>query len=175
MCEGSRMHLLTTGMVAVAYEQVYAALMRTNILKDVERAYLRELPAGAKTNMTITALHAKGLYAVDWKDERAEVWDVWRQSDTNSFRGGFIITGERFFGSFETVMTIFVQRAPGGQARFQVDVLVYPHNGLVRFLFNNVFSVEDYFRDVLIEMSDEIKRLCTNLCRAQAAAMDGRP
>lgn len=170
MCEGSRMHLVVTGVVTVAYEQVYAALMRTNILQDVARAYLRELPAGAKTNLTITPRREQGRYIVVWKDERAEVVDVWRWTGTNSFLGGFVIKGKRFFGPFETVMTILVQRTPGGQACFQADVLIYPHNGLIRFLFNNVFSVEDYFRDVLIEMSDEIKRICINLCKAPAAA-----
>ncbi|MEI6211923.1 MAG: hypothetical protein WCR06_09910 [bacterium] len=172
MREGSRMHLVATGGVAVAFERVQAVLMHTNILKDVEASYLRELPAGAQTNLMITVQRAKGHYTVDWKDEQAEVRDVWRQTDTNNFlEGGYVVTGERFFGSFETVMTIRVQRTPEGQACFRADVLIYPHNGLVRFLFNNLFSVEDYFRDVLVEMSEEIKRVCINLCKAQAAAL----
>ncbi|MEI8243549.1 MAG: hypothetical protein WCI17_09810 [bacterium] len=177
MRKGSQMHLVATGEVAVAYERVYAVLMRSNILEDVEAAYLRELPAGADTNLMITPVGTNGLYYFDWKDERAEVRDVWRRTDTNSFfEGGYVMTGERYFGSFESVMNLRVQRTGTGQASFRADVFVYPHNGLIRFIFNNLLSVEDYFRDTLIEMSDEIKRICTSLCQTNGApAAAGAP
>ena len=170
MCEGSKMHLVATGVVAVAFERTYLVLMDTNVLERVEAAYCRELPAGAKTNLMVTPLDTNGHYTVNWKDEQADVRDVWRGTDTNSyFEGGYVITGKRFFGSFETVMAVRVERTETGQARFRADVLVYPHNGLIRFLFSNVLSVEDYFRATMIEMSAEIKRVCTSLCQSNNA------
>lgn len=159
------MHLVSTGGVAVAYEHVYATLMRTNILENVQAVYLRDLPVGTRTNLVITPAGTGGCYHVEWQGERAEVHDVRRATDTNTyFEGGYIITGKRGFGSFETVMNIRVQRTGVGQASFRVDALVYPHNGFIRFLFRNLLSVDDYFRDTMINMSAQFKRICTNLC-----------
>jgi hypothetical protein len=166
MCQGSRLRLVATGEVAVAYERAFEKLMHTNILMDVQAVYHSELKPGEKTNLVITALGRSGHYYVDWKDERADVEDVWRATDTNSFfEGGFVITGERYFGDFETVLNVRVQRLAGGNAGFCADVQIYPHNGLIRFIFNNLLSVEDYFRDTMVEMSAEIRRVCTALCR----------
>ena len=165
MCGGSKIHLVATGTVAVAYERAYVELMRTNVLENVQAAYLRELPPGAKTNLVIMPLETRGHYLFYWNNEHAAVQDVWRSTDTNSFfEGGYIVTGTRFFGAFETVMNIHVQRTDAGQAGFRADVLVYPHNGLIRFIFNNVLSVESYFRKTMADMSVQITRICTNLC-----------
>ena len=91
--------------------------------------------------------------------------DVWRATEADqSFDGGFVITGARFFGSFETVMNVHLQRTESGQASFRADVLIYPHNGLIRFIFNNLLSVEGYFRKTMVDMSAEMKRICTSLC-----------
>ena len=167
MCQGSKMHLMATGTVAVVYERVYTVLMATNILEVVAKAYQRELPANAKTNLVVIPVDANGRYTVDWKDERADVHDLVRRTDTNNFfEGGFIITGVRYFGAFESVMTLHVQRTPAGQADFRADVLIYPHNGLIRFVFNNLISVESYFRVTMNEMSAEITRVCTSLCQS---------
>lgn len=167
MCKGTRMHLVATGGVAVAYERVYAVLMSSNILEQVEAAYLRELPAGTKADLVVIPAGFRGRYRVDWKDEWADVSDVWRKTDTNSFfEGGYVVTGVRYFGAFETVMNIRVQRTPSGQADFRADVLVYPHNGLIRFVFKNLISVESYFRVTMNEMSAEIRRVCTTLCQS---------
>ena len=178
MCKGSTMHLVATGCVAVAYERTYAVLMRKSILEDVQAAYLRKLPAGAKTHLVITPIGRNGRYRVDWQDEPADVRDVWRATDTNRFfEGGYIITGTRYFGAFETVMNIRVQRTDTGQAGFRADVIVYPHNGLIRFVFKNLLSVESYFRKTMDEMSAQIKRVCTDLCQPDAvpaAAPDTR-
>jgi len=167
MCRGSKMHLVATGNVAVAYERAYVVLMGSNILERVAASYRRELAAGAKTNLMVIPLGTNGHYTVVWKGEPADVRDLWRKTDTNSFfEGGYVITGKRFFGAFETVMNIRVQRTETGQANFRADVLIYPHNGLIRFVFNNLLSVEDYFRDTMVEMSAEIERICTKLCQA---------
>ena len=167
MSKGHPLHLVATGEVAVAYERVYTALMRTNVLLDVASTYLHDLPAGAKTNLLITPLPTPGHYTVSWNGERADVFDLWRQTDTNTyFEGGFIITGKRYFGAFESVLNLRLRRTESGQAGFRADVLVYPHNGLIRFIFNNLLSVEDYFRRTVNEMGAEIRRLCTSLCRA---------
>ena len=166
MCSGSKLHLVATGEVAAAYERAYVVLMHTNVLLDVAANYLRELPAGQKTNLVVTPVAgSNGQYVVEWTGERADVWDVWRQTDTNSFfEGGFISTGERFFGTFETVMTIHVDRTEQGRAAFRADVLVYPHNGLIRFIFSNLISVESYFRKTVDDMGAEMTRICTSLC-----------
>lgn len=167
MCRGSKMHLVATGSVAVAYERAYVVLMGSNILERVEASYRRELAAGAKTNLVVIPLGTNGHYTVVWKDDPADVRDLWRKTDTNNFfEGGYVITGERSFGAFETVMNIRVQRTETGQAGFRADVLIYPHNGLIRFIFKNLLSVEDYFRDTMVEMSAEIERVCTRLCQA---------
>lgn len=165
MCRGSKIHLVATGDVAVAYARVYAVLMDPKILEKVASAYRRELPSGAKTNLVVTPLDTNGHYLVDWNNERADVRDLWRGTDTNNyFQGGYVMTGKRFFGSFETVMNVRVQRTKTGQATFRADVLIYPHNGLIRFIFNNFISVESYFRNTMTGLSAEIKRICTNLC-----------
>jgi hypothetical protein len=170
MCMGSKLHLVATGGLDVAYERAYVVLMNTNILAEVQAAYLRELAAGAKTNLVITPFGTNGHYWVDWNNERADVFDVGRRTDTNNFfEGGYIVTGTRYFGAFETVINIRVQRIETGQASFRGDVLIYPHNGLIRFLFSNVFSVESYFRNTMIDMSAEIKRVCTSLCQSNNA------
>jgi len=170
MCNGSKLHLVATGEVAVAYERAYVVLMHTNILMDVASAYLREQPSGAKPKLAITPLDSNGHYTVNWKKEQSDVRDVWRKTDTNSFfEGGFIITGVRFFGAFETVMNVHVQRLGNGLTGFRADVLIYPHNGLIRFIFSNLLSVESYFRDTMDEMSVDIERVCTDLCLSNQA------
>lgn len=167
MCRGSKVHLVATGSVAVAYERAYVVLMGSNILERVAASYQRELAAGAKTNLMVIPLDRNGHYTVLWKGDSADVRDLWRKTDTNSFfEGGYVITGERYFGSFETVMNVRVQRTNTGQASFRADVLIYPHNGLIRFIFNNLLSVEDYFRDTMADMSAEITRVCTRLCQS---------
>ena len=176
MCKGSIMHLVATGCVAAAYERVYTVLMAPKILEDVAAAYQRELPAGAKSNLVVTPMGSNGRYTVDWKGERADVRDVWRQTDTNNFfEGGYIITGRRSFGSFETVMNLHLQRSAAGQADFRADVLIYPHNGLIRFIFNNLLSVEAYFRTTMDEMSADIRRVCTSLCQANTVPTAAAP
>ena len=167
MCKGSTLHLVATGCVAVAYERVYTVLMAPTILEDVAAAYQRELPAGAKPDLVVIPLGSNGHYTVVWKGDPADVRDVWRQTDTNNFfEGGYIITGRRYFGAFETVMNLHLQRSAAGQADFRADVLIYPHNGLIRFIFSNLLSVEDYFRTTMDEMSAEIRHICTSLCQA---------
>lgn len=167
------MHLVATGDVAVAYERAYAVLTDKSVLEKVADAYLRNLPAGAKTNLVISATGTNGLYVVDWKDERADVRDVWRNTDTNNFfEGGFAMNGKRYFGVFEAVMNIRAKRMPDGQVRYRADVFIYPHNGLIRFIFSNLLSVEDYFRETMIEMSAEIKRVCINLCQSANTAVE---
>ena len=169
MCRGSKIHLVATGSVVVAYERVYAVLMGSNILERVAASDRRELAAGAKTNLVVIPLGTNGHYTVVWKGDPADVRDLWRKTDTNNFfEGGYVITGERYFGAFETVMNIRVQRMETGQASFRADVLIYPHNGLIRFIFKNLLSVEDYFRGTMVEMSAEIERVCTRLCQSDA-------
>lgn len=176
MCRGSKMHLVATGDMAVAYERAYAVLMDTRILEKVAAAYLRDLPAGTKTNLVITPAGTNGLYLVDWQDERADVHDIWRNTDADRFfEGGFLIAGRRPFGKFESVMNLRVMRTDAGQARFQADVFIYPHNGLVRFVFKNLFSVERYFRDTMVDMSAELKRVCTTLCQAPTLQQPSQP
>lgn len=176
MCEGSRLHLVATGEISVAYARVYGALMLSNMLENVQAVYLHELPAGAKTNLLITPQGGRGHFRVEWNGEPADVRDVWRQTDTNNFfEGGFVIIGERFFGSFETVMNIHIQRMEDDHASFRADVLIYPHNGVIRFIFSNVLSVESYFRRTMQDMSAEMKRLCTSLAQQDVAPAPAAP
>ena len=171
MCEGSQMHLVVTGNVAVAYERAYAVLTVSNVLENVGTSYIRTLPAGAKTNLMIAPVGTNGQYLVFWQGDRGDVRDVWHRTDTNTFfEYGYVITGERFFGSFETIMDVRVLRADNGQTDFRADLLVYPHNGFVRFIFNNLVSVERYFRDTTDRMSAEVARICGDLCQSNDVA-----
>jgi hypothetical protein len=166
MCRGSRMHLVAPGTVAVAYTRAYDVLMGSNLLERVAAAYLRDLPPGAKTNLVITPVGTNGRYLVDWLGDRADVRDFWRNTDTNTFfEGGYVMTGERYFGKFESVMNVRVTPTTNGEAFFRADALIYPHNGLIRFIFKNLLSVERYFRQTMIELSAEITRVCTTLCK----------
>jgi len=167
MCQGSRMHLVATGSVAVAYERAYRSLLVPDLMLRVEAAYQRGLTPGTPTNLAITAVPPDAnRYYVDWLGDRADVREVWRATDTNTFfEGGYIGTGERFFGAFEAVVNIRVQRLPDGNTGFRADALVYPHNGIIRFVFQNLLSVESYFHDTMVEMSAEIARLCIEICR----------
>jgi hypothetical protein len=177
MCQGTRLHLVTTGVVAVAFEQVYHALMRSNVLEEVAAVYHQELPAGEKPALVVTPLAGPpaGRYAVDWQTKRAQVRDVWRQTDTNSFfEGGYVMTGQRYFGAFETVLVVHVKRTPAGQAAFRADVLIYPHNGMVRFSVKHLLPVDAYFRKIMQELGAKIRHICTVLsARVHAAPGHG--
>ncbi len=169
MCDGSKIHLAVTGTVAVAFDQTREVLLAPDILEKIEAMYRRELPDGEPGKLEVTRLETNGHYRVRWKTDLAVVRDVWRATDTNHFfEGGYVITGERFFGSFETVMAVRVARTPEGQSSFLADILVYPHNGFIRFLFSNLISVEGYFRRTTAELSAEFQRVCTSLCRENA-------
>ena len=170
MCDGSKIHLVVTGTVAVAFDRARAVLLTPDILEKIEAMYRRELPPGEPGKLEVTRLETNGHYRVRWKTDLADVRDVWRATDTNRFfAGGYVITGERFFGSFETVMAVRVDRTPENQATFRADILVYPHNGFIRFLFSTVISVEGYFRRTTAELSAEFQRICANLCREDPA------
>jgi hypothetical protein len=171
MCQGSQMHLVVTGNVAVAYERAYAVLTVSNVLENVGASYIRTLPAGAKTNMVIIPTATNREYTVIWQNDRGDVRDVWHRTDTNTFfEYGYVITGERFFGAFETIMDVHVLRTGNGQTAFRADLLVYPHNGIVRFIFSNLISVERYFRDTTDRMSAEVARVCGDLCQSNDVA-----
>ncbi len=164
MCQGSKLHLVATGEVAVAYERVYGALMHSNVLDEIASVYLHELPAGEKPSLVVTPREGRGRYAVDWQQKRADVQDVWRHTDTNSFfEGGYVMTGRRYFGTFETVLVVHVQRTPTGHANFRADVLIYPHNGLLRYSVTHLLPVDAYFRRTMQEMGAKIRHICTVL------------
>ncbi len=175
MCQGSKLHLMTTGEVAVAYERVYGALMRSNVLEEIASVYLQELPAGEKPSLVVTPREGRGRYAVDWQAKRAEVQEVWRSTDTNTFfEGGYVMTGRRYFGSFETVMMVHVKRTTTGHASFRADVLVYPQNGLIRYSVTHLLPVDAYFRRTMQEMGAKIRHICTVLSQRPHGMPGGR-
>ena len=175
MCDGSKIHLVVTGTVAVAFDRACAVLLKPDILEKIEALYRRELPPGEPGKLEVTRLETNGHYRVRWKTDLADVRDVWRATDTTRFfEGGYVLTSERFFGSFETVLVVRVMRTPEDQASFRADILVYPHNGFIRFLFSTVLSVESHFRRTTAELSAEFQRICTSLCREESVPSGSR-
>ena len=155
------------GCITASFAKVHAVLRSSNLLERVQQVYADQLPEGAKPEFVVHSAGDGRYYYVNNDDERCDIRELWRDTDTNtSFRCAFYVTGERFFGRFESLITLSVMRSSSDSTetmRYVTDVRVCPHSATVRVFLRHMPGVDFYFRRKTAEMRRIISAVFTRL------------
>ena len=160
------------GCITGSFARAGAMLQSSNLLEKVQQAYAAQLPKGTKPEFEVKSAGAGRYYYVNKYDERCDIRELWRATDTNTwFRCAFYVSGERNFGPFESLIYMTVQReemAKTDVLNYTTDVHVWPHGAIVRVILRYMPGVEIYFRKKTADMKVIITNVFLNLVTAQS-------
>lgn len=151
------------GCLTASFSKAHAVLQSSNLLEQVQQAYAAQLPVGKKPEFEVMPAGEGRYYYVNKDDERCDIRELWRSTDTNtSFQCAFYVTGERFFGRFESLITLRVTRSsalPPETLSYVTDVRICPHSAAARVLLRHMPGIELYFR----KKADEMRRILATI------------
>jgi hypothetical protein len=158
------------GAITGAFDKAYAVLQTSNVLERVQQAYAANLPAGQKPEFQVMSAGPGRYYYVNKDDERCDIREIWRETDSNTwFRCAFHVTGERTFGTFETLLYMTVAQQTPEALAYDADIRVWPHGAVIRFILRCLPGVERYFREKTAEMRTTISGVFARLAGPGAA------
>ena len=144
------------GCITGSFAKANQVLLSTNMLERLQEAYAALLPSGEVPEFKVVSAGEGRYFYVNKEGERCDIRELWRCTDTNTFlRCSFYVAGVRFFGRFESLITVTVMRLPSAPTevlRYQADVRVWPHGAVVRVFLRHMPGVERYFRKKTVEM-----------------------
>lgn len=166
-----------TGSVAVPCASARAVFAREDLLDQVQAEYARLLAPGEKPEFVVSQT-APGTYAyTNRKEETSVIRELLRgdAGDGERFEVIYHVNGQRFFGTFRSL--IHVQIAPAGDAdtTYRVVVYAYPESALPRFFARHLGLVERYFHGKTSDMEALATRICTRLFAADATSAPPPP
>ncbi len=111
LLKSNTLRIPVAGCITGSFERAGAILQSSNLLEKVQQAYAAQLPKGTKPEFEVKSAGAGRYYYVNKYDERCDIRELWRATDTNTwFRFACYVSGERNFGPFESLIYMTVQR-----------------------------------------------------------------
>ncbi len=172
LLKNNTLRIPVAGCITGSFTRAGAILQSSNLLEKVQQAYATQLPKGTKPEFEVKSAGAGRYYYVNKYDERCDIRELWRATDTNTwFRCAFYVSGERNFGPFESLIYMTVQRdekSASDVLNYTTDVHVWPHGAIVRVILRYMPGVELYFRKKTADMKVIITNVFLNLVTTQS-------
>ncbi len=159
------------GAVPIHYADIVSAFSREDLLDQVQAEYARMLKPGQKPEFVVQKTGPRTYAYKNRKHEHSEIHELFRgAAGTNRFEVEYYVSGERFFGKFQSVILVGVAPQDGAHSTYDVQVYAYPEAALPRFLARHLGLVERYFKSKTRDMERMATQICTRLCQPAAPA-----
>jgi hypothetical protein len=156
------------GTAPVPFAQALAMLDRPDLLDAVQAAYTGMLPAGERPEFEVQTTGPGRYHYVNRSNQRSDITELLRGATADGASVlAFHVSGQRFFGAFESVLRVEARSTADGLTRYKVDVYAYPVSTVPRFLARHLRLVERYFHGKTRDMIPLVTRICTELCAAE--------
>jgi hypothetical protein len=150
-----------SGSVDVGFERMLALYESPSMVLRIQQVYRDYVVGDEGVEFEVEEV-APGRYEyVNRKGEQTMVEEVYRaRSNTGGFDLVLYTAGQRFFGAYEAVIHIELQRGDGEQCEYRAVVYAYPKNSLSRFLGRHLGLVEGFFKRKTVEMEALTVEVC---------------
>lgn len=150
------LNIPVNGVVTGSFGRACAVLRSPDLLERIQQAYVERLPAGQKPEFKVQSAGGGRYFYVNRHGERCDIRELRRELDEGRcFRAAFHVSGERWFGHFESLIYVKVEPVAEDReshVRYDADVRVWPQGAVVRTVLRGLPGVERYFRRKTADM-----------------------
>ncbi len=150
-----------SGSVDVGFERMLALYESPSMVLRIQQVYRDYVVGDEGVEFEIEEVEPRRYAYVNRKGEQTVVEEVHR---ARSNAGGFDLilytAGQRFFGAYEAVIHIQLQRGDGEKSEYRAAVYAYPKNSLSRFFGRHLGLVEGFFKRKTVEMEALTVEVC---------------
>ena len=154
------------GTAQVSFDAAYPLFCRPDVLAKAQAEYARQKPDGHPPKFTVEQTGSNSFHFVNAEGQPSDV-DELRcigAPASGSLLVVFDSRGERFFGSFEALIGIRVERQTNSVVSYAVCVHAYPHSGVVRVIGRHLPFIETYFRHKTAKLIHTVESVAAGLC-----------
>ena len=162
------------GTAQVPFDAAYPLFCRPDVLAQAQATYAQKQPDGHPPKFTVEQAGSNSFHFVNAEGQPSDVDEL---RCIGAPAGGSLLVvfdsrGKRFFGSFEALIGVQVQRQSESTVSYSVCVYAYPDCGLVRVVGRHLPFIESYFRHKTAKLIHTVESVAAAMCAAQQEPQD---